>query len=760
MKIGTYYYPEQWPVGQWERDFDRMAAIGMQIVHMGEFAWYDLEPAAGDIRLDWLGRCVDMAAARKMEVILCTPTAAPPVWLGVDHPETLPVDKHGTAARFGSRRHYCPTSPAMREASTRIVTALAERFGDHPAVIGWQIDNEIGGAFDQSDNTHNAFRAWLGRKYGTIEQLNAAWACQFWNTYYRSFDEIKMPVSRDPAYGNPTHHLDGSRFWSWAWADFIQLQSDILRPLVGGRWITTNFMPLFPDIDPGDTRDALSLWSWDTYPAGGFGREHKNEHFRLADPAGMQLVHDQMRSYNGRWALMEVQPGQINWSGIPMLPYPGAIRLWLWTALAHGAEFCTVYRYRQPRFGIEQWHDGLVRNDGVTLSPGGKQFQQVAGEAKRVAAALAAGGEDPYAPRGGGDAHAGTGPGSGSAAKTGAAGSASAGSTGAGVGGSGVGGSGVGGSGVGGTGDGGSGVGESGVGGTGAGGAGQLRSVAAPGEAAQVSAAADASDGKPPSPRVGLLLDFDQLWHFATLPQAKSWSQPELLKSWHCAASRLGLEVVILHPNQPWPAGLGVVVAPGVQLVDDALVGQMDDYAAGGGQLILTCRTGLMDRNGHFFEGPTGQPILRLIGASIEAYDSMPEATFGHVEMEGRKYPWSVWGDLLFGDEGTKEVAYYTDMFYSGATAITHRKHGGGGVTYCGVFGQQALHNALMERVVKAAGLPHVVLPDRTRIVRRGGVTIALNYNDQPVRMPVPAGVHFIIGGHTLPPAGVAVWEG
>ncbi|MGN6504092.1 MAG: beta-galactosidase, partial [Tepidisphaeraceae bacterium] len=140
MKIGTYYYPEQWPRDQWERDFDKIASIGMKIVHMAEFAWFDLEPSPGDFRLDWLSDCVEMAAKRKLDVILCTPTAAPPVWLTDQFPEVLGLDRYGAPGdRHGGRRHYTPTSPRMLEASHRIVTAMAERFGDHPSIIGWQI---------------------------------------------------------------------------------------------------------------------------------------------------------------------------------------------------------------------------------------------------------------------------------------------------------------------------------------------------------------------------------------------------------------------------------------------------------------------------------------------------------------------------------------------------------------------------------------------------------------------------------------------
>ena len=103
MKIGTYYYPEQWPREQWERDFDTIAAMGLQIVHMAEFAWFDLEPKPGEFHFDWLEQCVEMAKARKLDVILCTPTAAPPIWLSMNE-QTLPQDEHGTRGRFGGRR--------------------------------------------------------------------------------------------------------------------------------------------------------------------------------------------------------------------------------------------------------------------------------------------------------------------------------------------------------------------------------------------------------------------------------------------------------------------------------------------------------------------------------------------------------------------------------------------------------------------------------------------------------------------------------
>ena len=92
----------------------------------------------------------------------------------------------------------------------------------------------------------------------------------------------------------------------------------------------------------------------------------------------------------------------------------------------------------------------------------------------------------------------------------------------------------------------------------------------------------------------------------------------------------------VLQANRPWPSDLAMIVAPGLQMVDEKIVGQMEQYVQANGNLVLTCRTAWMDKRGQLFEGPIARPILKLIGASIEAYDSMPEQTVGQVEMDGK----------------------------------------------------------------------------------------------------------------------------
>jgi beta-galactosidase len=658
MKIGTYYYPDQWPREQWTRDFDNIAKMGLQIVHLAEFAWGTIEPRDGEYHFDWIDECLRLAGERNLDVILCTPSAVVPAWMVDKYPDVL-----HTGNRFGGRRHANQLHPAYIEKSVAVAREMATRFGSHPRVIGFQIDNELGGGSgDQSPITHTAFRDWLRAKYGEIDTLNRRWGCAFWNTYYSSFDQIKYPGSKDPSYRNPHQNVDGQRFWAWSYKEFSRRQAEAMRPHVGERFITTNFMPFFTDIDPAECADHLSLWSWDTYPISGIAPDAKDEKFRLADPDGPGFLHDQMASFNGRWALMEVQPGQINWSGYPVRTYPGAIRLLLWHAIAHACEFITVYRFRQPRFGVEMWHDGLVQWDGETPSPGGLQFSQVVAEVKQLAAA-GIGSADSYQPL--------------------------------------------------------------------------MRD--------------------PKCEVVGIVYEQDQLYNYATLPQAKRWNQSKLVTQYHSAIHRLGLHAKVVSPEADW-SGLPVLIVPGLQMASDATVSKLRAYVEAGGHLIMTARSCTLDKDGQAPLGLYGHRLFELIGATIEGYDSLPEETFGMVEIDGRKHRWGIWAELL-KPTTAEPIGTYVDQFYAGTAAVLQHNLGEGTVTYVGAIDQGSLADTVVERVCKQLRFDVAVLPKRTRMYSMQGCRVFLNFNDNAVTAPAAADAEFLIGQRRVEAGGVAVWR-
>jgi beta-galactosidase len=216
MKLGCCYYPEHWPEAIWAEDARRMREMGLSLVRIGEFAWSRIEPEPGHYDWGWLDRAIDTLHAAGLKVILGTPTATPPKWLVDRMPDMVAIDEQGRLRGFGSRRHYCFSHEGYREECRRIVTALAQRYGRHPAIAMWQTDNEYGchdTVLSFSAAAAAAFRGWCAARYGTVQALNTAWGNVFWSMEYRSFAEIDPP-HLTVTEANPTHWLDYRRFAS------------------------------------------------------------------------------------------------------------------------------------------------------------------------------------------------------------------------------------------------------------------------------------------------------------------------------------------------------------------------------------------------------------------------------------------------------------------------------------------------------------------------------------------------------------------
>ncbi len=379
LTIGVYYYPEAWPESQWSRDMANIHKLGMEFVHMGEFAWYFMEPEEGKFNFDWLERNVDLAAKNGMKVILCTPSATPPIWLARKHPEILMMDAQGRTMDHGSREQADWSSPVYREYVTKIDTELAKRFGNDARVWGWQIDNELshyGRHFSYSPAATAKFRDWLREKYGTIDKLNTAWGGAFWSMMYQNFDQIDIP-NAETLVADPSPHavLDFRRWFAHEAADYLKMQASVLRRYSKNQWITTNFMAMHEDVDPSLSTKTLDAFTWTHYPVHGDLNEGPLG-FRLGSPEVMSFTHDFMRSFNGISGPMELQPGQVNWGEVNPWPLPGAIHMWIMRAFGAGARLVCTYRYRQPLYGSELYHKGLAETDGITPSPGGREYAQ------------------------------------------------------------------------------------------------------------------------------------------------------------------------------------------------------------------------------------------------------------------------------------------------------------------------------------------------------------------------------------------------
>ncbi|MGI9487592.1 MAG: beta-galactosidase [Geminicoccaceae bacterium] len=372
--LGVCYYPEHWPEKRWSEDAAKMADLGIRFVRIGEFAWSRIEPSRDRFDWAWLDRALEVLNMAGLQVVLGTPTATPPKWLIDRRPDILAWDESGRPRRFGSRRHYCFTSPSWRQETARICLIIAKRYGDHPAVVGWQLDNEYGchdTVLSFAPHCRAAFQRWLERRHGTIERLNEAWGTAFWSQEYNDFAQIGLPF-QTVTEAHPAHRLDFQRFSSDQVIDYNRMQAEIIRQHSPERFISHNAMGLFHDFDHRALAGDLDVITWDSYPLGftdqrmGLDNATRAKLAKSGHPDIAAWHHDLYRdtASNGRFWVMEQQPGPVNWADHNPIPAPGMVRLWTLEALAHGAEVVSYFRWRQAPFGQEQMHAGLLRPDG------------------------------------------------------------------------------------------------------------------------------------------------------------------------------------------------------------------------------------------------------------------------------------------------------------------------------------------------------------------------------------------------------------
>ena len=365
LTLGVCYYPEHWDPALWPDDFRRMRELGLSIMRVGEFAWTIFEPSEGTFCFDLFDRALDQAHQAGLRVVMGTPSATPPAWLTHKYPEVLNVSRDGVQYQHGQRRHCNYNAPIYRELSARIVTQLAEHYRDHPAIVGWQIDNEINCEvnvfYSQADDA--AFRAWLRDRYQTLESLNQAWGAVFWNQTYTDWDQVHLTrptVSNSP---NPHQFLDEKRFISDSAIGFVAMQADIVHRLAPNHWVTTNGM--FGHLDSHRmTERCLDFISYDSYP----------DFSTILPEAPSEALRDRRWSFNlsvtrdisPHFCVMEQQSGGGGWVNRMAMPapLPGQMRLWTYQSVAHGADAVLYFRWRTATmgteiywFGLNDWHN-------------------------------------------------------------------------------------------------------------------------------------------------------------------------------------------------------------------------------------------------------------------------------------------------------------------------------------------------------------------------------------------------------------------
>ncbi len=351
IKVGAAYYPETWDnTSIVDDDIAKMKYLGINIVRIGEFAWGTMEKEEGKFDFSFFRFVMDKMYEAGIGVVFCTPTPTPPKWLTDKYTESLRLNDNGMRKQFGARIHTCKSSPKFREKTEIIVKKICENLADHPALIGWQVDNEISPDYGcWCDYCKKGFQKFLGKRYGTIENLNKSWGNNRWSLSYRSFEDIIPP--RSDTWNHFSLDLEWTRFHSSLNADFIHKQVEIIKKY-SSLPVSTDMMPIL-DQNYYEMAEKLDMVQYNHYEPSDF----------LIYPS---FWFDFIRPIKDKpfW----VTETQVNWNGAghPENGFRPKNNCYIntWLPIAKGGEVNMYWHWREHYAGHELYHGAVLSSSG------------------------------------------------------------------------------------------------------------------------------------------------------------------------------------------------------------------------------------------------------------------------------------------------------------------------------------------------------------------------------------------------------------
>jgi beta-galactosidase len=390
--FGAAFYNEYRVLGTLDRDLDLMAEAGFSVIRVGESVWSTWEPRPGEFDLEWLLPVLDGAHRRGIDVILGTPTYAVPPWLRQLHPEIAAHDATGHAVPWGTRQEINFAHPEFRGYAERVIRAVISRYADHPAVIGFQVDNEPGLYLLHNPDVFAGFLKHLAARYGSVENLNREWNLTYWSHRLGDWSQLWTPEGNH----SPQYQLEWRRYQATLVSDFIAWQAGIVREYASpGQFVTTCISYERPAVD-----DVAIVRSLDI-TAG-------NPYYKMQDALqiGVEVARPEIWWSSGVWGLFEQADrmfasaqapflvtetnaqsiGQSHWQNHP--PYPGQIAQAALALVSRGARMVEYWQWQTMHSGIETYWGGVLPHSGEP----GRVYREVAelgGRLKALEPALA-----------------------------------------------------------------------------------------------------------------------------------------------------------------------------------------------------------------------------------------------------------------------------------------------------------------------------------------------------------------------------------
>lgn len=376
--FGAAYYAEYHREERTEADLDLMKGAGFTVIRVGESVWSTWEPRDGEFDLDWLQPVLDGAHERGIAVILGTPTYAVPPWLQTAYPEIAGEFRTGEPMPWGARQEVDYSHPAFRFHAERVIRAVVERYADHRAVIGYQVDNEPGMLLFHNRGSFQRFVRRLKAQYGDVETLNREWGLTYWSHRLSDWSDLWTPD------GNtlPQYDLAWRRYQADLTTEFIAWQAEIVREYARPeQFVTTCIAYPRPALADEQLVASLDLTAGNPYYA---MQDHLDATLDLDPvtpwttsgvPALLRQADRIYSSKQSRFLVTETDAQSIGGSEFNLPPYPGQLRQAAFAFISRGAAMIEYWHWHTLPYGTETYWGGVLPH---SLQPG-RVYHELAG---------------------------------------------------------------------------------------------------------------------------------------------------------------------------------------------------------------------------------------------------------------------------------------------------------------------------------------------------------------------------------------------
>lgn len=204
-----------------------------------------------------------------------------------------------------------------------------------------------------------------------------------------------------------------------------------------------------------------------------------------------------------------------------------------------------------------------------------------------------------------------------------------------------------------------------------------------------------------------------------------------------------------------------VVVMPASYLLTDQAAANVEDYVTGGGRLVVSYLSGIVDENNTIRLGGYPGALRNVLGAWSEEMHPLAgeDERVKLITADGGTSSASYWTEHLHA-ETADVVASYASGRLAGSPAVTRNSFGRGTALYLSARVDEDLLRQLLGEELQASGVEPVLdAPAGVQARRRAGINAdgtrhsflaVLNHNDAPVRVDVLDGGTDLLSGRTV----------